>query len=98
MSSHVSIFDGTEDEYCFRCRTRNEVDNPVCDNCGSTSFIYGFGLKPIETDGEGFRCQCGNKITLSREIARGLNDKFYDVLYACEKCKRVLGIQIKIKK
>ena len=95
--NHVSVFDGTEDEYCVRCRKRNDVNNPICKNCGSTSFIYGFGLKPLETNGEGFRCQCGNEITLSHEIARGTNGKTYDTLYICDKCKRVFGTQIRIK-
>ena len=90
-------FDGTEDEYCVRCKSRNKVDEPVCPKCGGTTFIFGWGIKPIHKDGEGFSCSCGDQLELQTQLAHGHAGDIHESYYVCNKCEKVFGTQIKIK-
>ncbi len=94
--SFRDYFDGSEDEYCLRCHKRNKTNNPICE-CGSTSFIYGKGLKPIRLNKEGYSCSCGRDLEQSKKVGHiCASSGIYETYSKCD-CGNLWGVQIKVK-
>lgn len=94
---NIYPFDGTEDEYCVKCKHRNPVDSKKCEKCGSEVFIFGWGIKPIHEGKEGFSCQCGTSLNFGKQIGHINADPIHESLYICDNCKRIFGTQINVK-